>query len=123
MAGKKTLVVDDSMSTRMMTAAQLGALCPDWSVVQAKDGNDAIAKSEECEFEACLIDVNMPGMDGFEVAEIMRQKFPAAHICMLTANIQAKVQDRAADAGYQFIAKPVTSDKLEAFVAASNGGE
>ena len=43
MASKKTLVVDDSMSTRMMIVAMLGKLCPDWEVTQAIDGGDALA--------------------------------------------------------------------------------
>ena len=119
MASKKTLVVDDSLSARMMTVAMLTKLCPDWSVIQAKDGSDALEKCEGEEFEACLVDVNMPGINGFELADILKQKFPLAHICMLTANIQEKVKQRATDAGFQFLCKPVTMEKVEAFVTAS----
>ena len=118
MASKRTLIVDDSLSTRMMTTSMLAKLCPDWSVVQAKDGSDALAKCAEDEFDNCLVDVNMPGIDGFELAALLREKYPTAHICMLTANIQTKIQERAAAAGFQFLAKPVSSGKLEMFISA-----
>lgn len=118
MASKRTLIVDDSLSTRMMTTSMLAKLCPDWSVVQAKDGSDALAKCAEDEFDNCLVDVNMPGIDGFELAALLREKYPTAHICMLTANIQTKIQERAAAAGFQFLAKPVSSEKLEMFISA-----
>ena len=118
MASNRTLIVDDSLSTRMMTASMLAKLCPDWAVVQAKDGADALEKYQDDEFEYCLVDVNMPGIDGFELAGKLREKYPTAHICMLTANIQSKIQERAAAAGFQFLAKPVTPDKLETFVSA-----
>ena len=118
MASKRTLIVDDSLSTRMMTTSMLAKLCPDWSVVQAKDGSDALAKCAEDEFDNCLVDVNMPGIDGFELASLLREKYPTAHICMLTANIQTKIQERAAAAGFQFLAKPVSSEKLEMFISA-----
>lgn len=57
-------------------------------------------------------------VDGFELAGKLREKYPAAHICMLTVNIQSKIKERAAAAGFQFLAKPVTPDKLETFVSA-----
>ncbi len=117
MAGKNVLLVDDSMSTRMMAAAMLGKICPDWNLIQAKDGSDALEKVQDEDVDAMLIDVNMPGMDGFELAEKLRVKFPDGHICLLTANIQGKVRDRAAAAGHQFLPKPVTPDELEEFVS------
>jgi CheY-like chemotaxis protein len=103
MAPKRTLVVDDSLSTRMMTKAMLANLSPDWSVVEAKDGADALEKCEDDDFDNFLVDVSMPGIDGFELAGLLREKYPEAHICMLTANIQSKIQERAQQSGYQFI--------------------
>lgn len=102
----------------MMIVAMLGKLCPEWDVTQAKDGGDALKKCDQGgdDFEACLIDINMPGINGFKLAEQLREKYPNAHICMLSANVQEKVQQRAADSGYQFLPKPVTSGKLESFI-------
>ena len=39
---KTALIVDDSRSARAMTSAFLGSLCPDWTIVQASDGEDAL---------------------------------------------------------------------------------
>lgn len=54
MAPKRTLVVDDSLSTRMMTKAMLANSSPDWSVVDAKDGADALEKCEGTTFHFTL---------------------------------------------------------------------
>ncbi len=118
MGSKKTaLVVDDSLSTRMIVSVMLQQMCPDWSIIKASSGDDALVKVEAAEIDTALIDINMPGIDGFELAAKIREQFPAAHIAMLTANIQEKVRLRAGDAGYQFIPKPVTEDKLKSFVS------
>jgi len=119
MSSHKALVVDDSVSTRMIVAAMLKQLCPDWEIVQAKDANDAIAKVESLHIDSMLLDLNMPDVDGFELAEILSLKFPDAHIALLTANIQERVRERASEKGLQFLAKPITEGKLEGFVAAA----
>ena len=122
MGSKKTaLVVDDSMSTRMIVSSLLESICPDWEIVQASDGDDALSKVKGVELDTMLIDINMPGIDGFELAKLLHEQFPSAHIAMLTANIQSRVRARAADCGYQFIPKPVTEEKLTEFVAMAGG--
>ena len=115
-ASKTVLVVDDSLSTRMILSAMLQQMCPDWSIIKAANADDALSKVDSVEIDTMLLDINMPGKDGFELAEILREQFPDAHIAMLTANIQEKVRVRAGDAGYQFIPKPITEEKLRSFL-------
>ena len=45
------------------------------------------------------------------------QKYPNAHIALVTANIQDRVQRRVQDAGLGFIPKPITEDKILTFLA------
>lgn len=111
-------VVDDSMTARMWARMALQNLKPEWEVVDACDGQDALTKTPEQRPDALLIDINMPGLDGFEVAAKVRDQYPEVPIAMLTANVQARIQTRAAESGYAFIAKPVSPDKLRAFVEA-----
>lgn len=109
-------IVDDSMTARLWARSALMSLRPEWQVVDATNGHEAIDKTEAHTPDACLIDINMPGIDGFETAAQMRARFPDVPIALLTANVQAKVQDRASESGYAFIGKPVSPAKLQTFV-------
>ncbi len=120
-SSRTVLVVDDSLSTRMIVSAMLQQMCPDWSIIKAADADDALSKVDAVEIDTMLLDINMPGKNGFELAEMLREQFPNAHIAMLTANIQEKVRVRAGDAGYQFIPKPVTEEKLRFFLEGQGG--
>jgi CheY-like chemotaxis protein len=71
-AGEKAniLLVDD-MPARLLTyEAILGSL--DQNLVRAQSGEEALAKLLEMEVATILLDVSMPGMDGFETAAMIR---------------------------------------------------
>ena len=117
MATKRTaIVVDDSLSMRMVTSQMLESLRPEWKILVAKDAEDALAKSTDASLDFMLLDINMPGIDGFELGAKLAEQFPKASITMLTANVQQKVKDRAETRGFGFIEKPVTEEKLRAVV-------
>jgi len=58
----------------------------------------------------------MPGMDGLELGEKLRARFPGAVIALLTANIQQEIQKKAENLGLDFIAKPPTEDKIRDYI-------
>ncbi len=116
------LIIDDSRAARLNTTAHLSQICDAWNLIEGACGDDALARVEELqangiEVDAMLLDINMPGMDGFELAVRLRSKYPHAPISLLSANIQKPVQDRAASLGYHFIAKPLSAEKTAEFVA------
>jgi CheY-like chemotaxis protein len=115
------LVVDDSITARKWTSGILADLKPDWKVIEAESGVDAIEKIEGVSIDAMLLDLNMPGMDGFELAEKLTVLFPGAHIAILTASIQEKTKKRAAERGLQFLPKPVNGEKVCAFIEQVSG--
>lgn len=67
------LLVDDQNQDRV---ALRKLLSPDYEIVEAADGNEAIQMMETycLQLAAVLLDVDMPGLDGFEVLQIARQK-------------------------------------------------
>jgi CheY-like chemotaxis protein len=66
----KILVVDDRTENLMAIEGVLEQ--PDLSIITATSGNEALGLVLEHSFALILLDVQMPGMDGFEVAELMR---------------------------------------------------
>ena len=66
----RLLLVDDRPENLTALRALLSDL--DAEIVTASSGNEALAQVLKQEFAVVLLDVQMPGMDGFEVAELMR---------------------------------------------------
>ena len=120
-AAKTMLVVDDARLARMMIRGFVANTYPDWTILEAQDGTEALstveARSDAGPIDVMTIDLNMPGMDGLTLATTLRQKYPEAHIALVTANIQDRVQLRAQEAGIGFIPKPVTEGKILTFLA------
>lgn len=108
----RILVVDDDASSRALVRAMLKSLGYESEV--ASDGFDGLAKLNQG-FDAALLDVMMPGMDGFEVARRIRDK-PNHHcmpILMVTALTEKQDRLRALESGANgFISKPVDRDEL-----------
>jgi diguanylate cyclase (GGDEF)-like protein len=110
----RILVVDDSPANLVAMRRLLGRV--DAQVVEAASGNEALAASLEHEFALVLLDVNMPEMDGFEVASYLsgEPKTKDTPIIFVTA---AMVDDLHRIKGYSFgavdyIAKPVNDTIL-----------
>ena len=118
--GKRILIVDDSRVSRMIVRKLVAAVMPDCEMVEAGDGTQVAAASEENSFDCALIDYNMPGDDGITVAANLAQRQPDLRIALLTANVQSPVRERAAKLGIDFIGKPPTEDKIRAFLEASS---
>lgn len=68
--GKRVLVVDDSRHFRNMARKLLSVLGV--VVDEAEDGNDALAKLAAQPYDAMLLDLSMPGLDGYATAERLR---------------------------------------------------
>lgn len=105
---KSVLVVDDSRVSRMFIRSHLLQRFPNWNVVEAGTGDEALALARQSPFDFCTMDINMPGMLGTQAAEELRQLQPALRIVLFSANVQETQQQRAAQIGVSFVAKPVT---------------
>jgi signal transduction histidine kinase len=67
----RILIVDDNLSNIIVIEELLADL--DAELIRARSGQEAIEKTKETEFALVLMDVQMPGMDGFQAVEIIRQ--------------------------------------------------
>ena len=67
--------------------------------------------------DVALLDYNMPGRNGLELASDLRIRFPTMPIALLTANVQDEIIARARAVNVAFVAKPVTEEGLRGFLA------
>src|SRR5262245_16370851 len=71
------LLVDDAPDKMLALEAALSDLGQ--PVVKAQSGNEALRLVLKRDFAVILLDINMPGMDGFETASLIRQRKSSAH--------------------------------------------
>jgi CheY-like chemotaxis protein len=112
------LVVDDSADKRLALGAILEEL--DQNIVEAKSGREALRELLRQDFAVVLLDVNMPGMDGFETAAMIRQRKNSEHTPIIF--ITAYSDDTHARQGYSlgavdYIITPVIPEVLKSKVA------
>jgi len=109
------LVVDDYPENLISMRALLER--QDWQVVTAASGIEALTLLLEHEIDLVLLDVQMPGMDGFEVARLMRgsQRTRLTPIIFLTANEQSQdaVIKGYASGAVDYLFKPFNPDILK----------
>ena len=80
---KRVLLVDDDPTLRQSLAEQLGRL-EEFLTEEAETGEGALARGKEGQYDAVLLDVGLPDMDGREVCRLLRRAGFAAPIIMLT---------------------------------------
>ncbi|MGQ9370839.1 response regulator [Azospirillum sp. ST 5-10] len=110
------LVVDDSRLAREMVSSVIATLRPDWTIVTAVNGEEALDKLEAVAPVAAVVDHSMPGMDGLTLAGHVRERRPQIPVGILTAKVEEGLRQRAHALGCRFIPKPVTADKVRAFL-------
>jgi len=107
------MVVDDSITVRKVTGRLLER--HGMRVVTAKDGVDAVAKLNEVMPDIMLLDIEMPRMDGFELATHVRNEPALRHvpIVMITSRTGDKHRQRAMEIGVdRYLGKPFQEGEL-----------
>ncbi|MCW8910424.1 MAG: Hpt domain-containing protein [Gammaproteobacteria bacterium] len=107
------MVVDDSITIRKVTERMLGR--NGIRVVTAKDGVDAVAQLQDIVPDIMLLDIEMPRMDGYEVATHVRSddRLKDLPIIMITSRTGAKHRDKAMEIGVNaYLGKPYQEDEL-----------
>jgi chemosensory pili system protein ChpA (sensor histidine kinase/response regulator) len=107
------MVTDDSVTVRKVTTRLLER--NGYEVMTAKDGVDAVAKLEERKPDLMLLDIEMPRMDGFEVASHVRHdsRMKNIPIIMITSRTGEKHRERAFEIGVdRYMGKPFQEGEL-----------
>jgi chemosensory pili system protein ChpA (sensor histidine kinase/response regulator) len=107
------MVVDDSVTVRKVTSRLLER--EGFRVLTAKDGVDAMRLLQESVPDVMLLDIEMPRMDGFEVARLVRstERLKELPIIMITSRTGDKHRDKAFAIGVnQYLGKPYQEEQL-----------
>ena len=109
----QVMVVDDSVTVRKVASRLLERHGMD--VVIAKDGLEAMTKLQDILPDIMLLDIEMPRMDGFELASLMRhdERLQDVPIVMITSRTGDKHRERALEIGVnRFMGKPFQESEL-----------
>ena len=113
----RILVVDDEPQIRRVMKASLAA--QGYLVTEAGSGEEAMEKLAQAKPDLVLLDVNMPGMGGFETCHALRSASDVG-IIMLTVRSSEKDKVEALDAGADdYVTKPFSTPELLARIRAT----
>ncbi|MDA8383991.1 MAG: response regulator [Betaproteobacteria bacterium] len=113
----RVLVVDDMATNRALVRAVLSTA--EFEVIEAQSGTQALEKIHEANPDAVLLDVLMPGMDGFDVCQALREQaeYRLLPVIMLTALGSPDDVARGIEVGADdYVTKPFHAIELEARV-------
>ena len=120
---RKILIIDDEDDIREVAALSLESVAG-WEVIKASSGALGLARAEEFQPDAILLDVMMPGMDGPTTFRELRKNPVTAQIpvLLLTAKVQGTDQRRFADLGVEAVLfKPFDPMTLSSQIASALG--
>jgi CheY-like chemotaxis protein/anti-sigma regulatory factor (Ser/Thr protein kinase) len=94
----KVVVVDDSPTDRLLVERLLSLAMP-VRVIPAENGTDALQVIQEHDPDVVLTDLNMPGMNGLELVQAIRQRHPAVPTILMTAHGSEEIAIAALQSG------------------------
>jgi CheY-like chemotaxis protein len=119
---KSVLVVDDSATFRQLLTMSLSRLegISGASITEAVDGQDALEKLKERDFDLILTDIRMPRMDGLELIRRVREELKMADLPIVIISTKGSEQDvelgmSLGASGY--LAKPISMAKLRELIS------
>jgi len=119
----QVLVIDDATVVRLYYRQILEA--EGYRVYEAINGLEGLEKAVETPFDLCIVDINMPIMDGYAFLHALRRE-PITHaIPALMTSTEASAEDHriALEAGANaYLIKPVAREALALYAAALLGG-
>lgn len=111
---RRILIADDERVDLLMLQSMFSRLFPNtFEIMTAENGRQAVAIIKSFEPEIAILDIEMPGINGLEVAQKIRWAFPHAVLFFLTAHEVFTYAQQACDAGATgYLLKPISDEML-----------
>ncbi len=108
----RVLVVDDHPVNRKLLQGQLVTL--GYAADAAEEGASALRRCTDTRYDLVMTDLNMPGMDGYTLARVLRAQYPELPVVAVTAHASAAEHARCAEAGIvAVLVKPVLLETID----------
>lgn len=119
----KALLIDDHAIVRSGLRRLFAAL-PQWEILEAANGRDALALVQAERPDLVVLDLNLPGIGGFELLRRILVEHPAARTLILSMHTEARYASRAIQAGARgYMSKNAApAELLKALRAVAEGG-
>ena len=126
-ASRRVLVVDDQEDIREM--ARLVLTGAGYEVATASTGREGLRLARETTFDLVLLDINMPGLDGWATLRLLRADEGLDDLAVAMFSVKSEVRDKISslkDGAIDYITKPFGVDELvnrvSRILAAKSGG-
>ncbi|MDO8319505.1 sigma-54 dependent transcriptional regulator [Rhodoferax sp.] len=108
----KILIVDDEEIVIRSCRRILGDSM--YAVDSTQDGRDALRKVDETEYDLMILDIMMPGIDGLEVLQHVKERHPGVDVIMMTGLSEIQTAVKAMKLGaFDYLSKPFDPDELK----------
>jgi two-component system, cell cycle response regulator CpdR len=106
----RVLIVEDDETFRQFLSDILEGKGNE--VASSTDGLDGYEKAWSYPYDLVILDVRMPGLLGTEIAEALKDKYPAAKIILISAFADETLRETASNLGTPLLSKPFSADDL-----------
>jgi two-component system alkaline phosphatase synthesis response regulator PhoP len=112
---EKILIVDEEIDAS--TALKVALEAEGYNVIEALDGYEGIRKAKSENPDVILLDIMMPGMDGFEVCQLLKADPVSMHIPIIMLTAKGEVDDKVEGlelGADDYVTKPFNLKELKA---------
>jgi CheY-like chemotaxis protein len=114
---KKMLIVDDEETLTYSLYQSFIMSQKEYEVITAASGDEAAEKLIHTTFDLVITDIKMPGMDGLELLSLIKSKYPATEVIVMTAYGSPEKREEALQKGARFyIEKPFEIREIKQLV-------
>ncbi|MGL3001464.1 PAS domain S-box protein [Flavobacterium sp. RSSB_23] len=118
-ANLNVMIVEDNAVNRFLALTLIKRIIPNATIVEAQNGEEAVAITKNKSFELILMDIQMPIMNGYEAAVEIRKnpKFNSVPIIALTAGILNGEREKCLEYGMNdYLSKPILAKDLQQMI-------
>jgi DNA-binding NtrC family response regulator len=113
---KKILIVDDEIN--VCKSIRQAIICDEYNIDTALNGEEAINKEKDNQYDLVITDLMMPGISGMELLNFLKTQRPEVNIIIVTGYPTIKTAVDSVKLGaFDFLAKPFTPKELRSMVS------
>jgi HD-like signal output (HDOD) protein/CheY-like chemotaxis protein len=110
---KRILFVDDEPMILQGIQHSMRSMRAEWEIEIANSGAEAVEMMAQTPFDVVITDMRMPGMDGAQLLELVKAKFPRTVRIILSGQSDRETILRSVGPSHQYLSKPCDIDELK----------